>query len=135
MSYLNVPRLHFYGTFTANPSTRNNNPANYNLPPDFPTPPVDPSNWNPDGNHAWTFAGCTVQTVIGPDGSPLQDPLVGTAVSSAATEPQSSPKLVDLDTEQQLVSMIFGLQIQIGDAASGTVTGNFQPQPFNDLQG
>lgn len=135
MSYLDVPRLHFFGTFTADPSTLNNDADNYGQlePPFSPPPPgLDPG-WNPNGSHAWTFEGCTVQTVVGPDGSSVQDPLVGTAVSSAATAPNSSPKLVDLDTEQQLVSMIFGLQIQVGDSTSGTVTGNFQPQPFNDL--
>ncbi len=133
MSYLDVPRLHFYGTFTADPSTRNNTAANYNLPRDFPTSPTNRHNWNPDGSHKWAFVDCTVQTVIGPDGSPSQDVLVGKEVSSAATEPNSSPKLVDLDTQQQLVSMIFGLQIRVGDSASGSVSGYFQPQPFNDL--
>lgn len=136
MSYLDVPRLHFFGNFTANPSTLNNDPTNYEQlePPFQPPPQLDPG-WNPDGDHTWAFQGCTVQTVIGPEGSPAQDPLVGTAVSSTGTEPNSNPKLVDLDPEQQLVSTIFGLQIQIGDAASGWVQGYFQPQPFLDLTG
>lgn len=130
MSYLDVPRLHFYGAFTANPSTLNNTASNYELPPGFPP---NPRNWNQDGSHAWALMDCTVRTVIGPDGSPAKDVLVGSAVSSAATEPGSSPKIVDLDTQQQWVSMIFGLRIQIGDLASGSVSGTFQPQPLNDL--
>jgi hypothetical protein len=145
MSYLDVPRLHFFGTFTANPSTRNNDPNNFG---ETPTQIFlgGTEGWNPQGSHSWTLGGCTVRTVIGPDGSPSQDPLVGTAVASAAT-PQSqtqcqvglggasTPKLVDLDPDNQQVSMIFGLQIQIGDSTSGTVTGSFLPQNFLDING
>jgi hypothetical protein len=46
MSYLDVPRLHFTGTFMANPSTINNDPLNYdpkilNFPnPNNPTTPA-----------------------------------------------------------------------------------------------
>lgn len=125
MSYLDAPRLHFFGAFTANPSTLNNTPTNYQL-----QPPLDPD-WNPNGSHAWTFPSVTVQTVVGPDGPGSGDPLVGTPVAS--TNQPSTAKLVDLDTEQQMVSMIFGLQIQVGNSASGTVTGTFQPSPFMDI--
>jgi hypothetical protein len=125
MSYLDVPRLHFFGAFTANPSTLNNTPTNYNL-----QPPLAPM-WNPNGSHAWKFPNVTVQTVVGPDGPGAGDPLVGTPVAS--TDQPSTAKLVDLDTEQQMVSMIFGLQVQVGNAASGTVTGTFQPSPFMDI--
>ncbi len=125
MSYLDVPRLHFFGSFTANPSTINNTPTNYSL-----QPPLDPS-WNPNGSHAWKFPSVTVQTVVGPDGPGSGDPLVGTPVTS--TNQPSTAKLVDLDPEQQMVSMIFGLQIQVGSSASGTVTGTFQPSPFMDI--
>jgi len=137
MSYLDVPRLHFFGTFTANPSTVNNDATNYEQlePPFSPPPPSLDQGWNPDGDHTWAFVGCTVRTVTGDDGSPSQDPLVGTAVASTGTEPHSSPKLVDLDPEQQMVSTLFGLRIQIGDETSGWVTGTFQPQPFLDLTG
>jgi hypothetical protein len=30
MSYLDLPRIHFFGVFIAEPSTINNNPRNYN---------------------------------------------------------------------------------------------------------
>lgn len=33
MSYLDVPRLHFAGSFTANPSTINNTSTNYGYNP------------------------------------------------------------------------------------------------------
>lgn len=135
MSYLDVPRLHFYGDFTADPSTINNQPDNYEMlaPPFSPPPSKLELGWIPNGSHAWTFEKCKVRTVIGSDGSPSRDALVGTKVFSSGSAPQSSPKLVDLDPEQQWVSMIFGLRIEIGDPASGTVSGVFQPQPLNDL--
>ncbi len=125
MSYLDLPRLHFFGTFLANPSTLDNTPANYNL-----QPPLVPL-WNPDGSHAWQFPSCAVQTVVGPSGTGTGDPLVGTPVAS--TDSPSTAKLVDLDTEQQMVSTIFGLQVQVGSAASGTFVGTFQPVPFMDI--
>jgi hypothetical protein len=135
MSYLDVPRLHFYGDFTADPSTINNQPVNYELlaPPFSPPPSKLDLGWIPNGSHAWTFEKCKVRTVIGSDGLPSRDALVGTGVFSSGSVPKSSPKLVDLDPEQQWVSMIFGLRIEIGDPASGTVSGVFQPQPLNDL--
>jgi len=133
MSYLDVPRLCFFGAFTANPSTLNNIPANYNLPPNPKRSDKFASNWNQNGDHSWLLQGCTVQTVIGPDGSPAQDVLVGATVSAVGTQQNSNPKLVDLDAQQQYVSMIFGLQIQIGDSSAVWVSGHFQPQPFLDI--
>lgn len=148
MSYLDVPRLHFFGTFTADPSTVNNVPMNYHLPPEYTTlEDSGQQDWNPKGTHDWIIQGCTVQSVIFTDGlvNP-EDPLVNTPVSSAGTPPTSScavgpprsqtnPKIVDLDTQQQQASTIYGLQITIGDPTSGTVTGSFLPQQFMDSFG
>ena len=44
MSYLDAPRIHFFGTFFANPSTINNTLSNFDL-----KPPLD-LQWNPDGS-------------------------------------------------------------------------------------
>jgi len=46
MSYLDVPRLHFSGTFIAKPSTLNNAPTNFDPANTQPDP-----FWNPNGNH------------------------------------------------------------------------------------
>ena len=59
MSYLSSPRLHFSGTFRADPSTLNNTPDNFNSNNNFP-----PNNgsevsnnlqlyWNPNGTAAF----------------------------------------------------------------------------------
>ena len=125
MSYLDLPRLHFFGTFRADPSTLNNTAQNYTL-----QPPLSPA-WNPDGSHAWQFPSCTVQTAVLASGTSASDPVVGAPVAS--TDKPSVAKLVDLDTEQQMVSMIFGLQVQVGNAASGTFTGTFEATAFNDI--
>lgn len=123
MSYLDVPRLHFAGTFTANPSTINNTPSNY-----------DPANvnnglvlsWNPYGSHAWTIDAKVTSFVdtsgkIHTDG----DPLIGASFASYVPSQQSVAKLVDLDTEQQGVTRLFGLNLQLtlGGSTSSSLQG------------
>jgi hypothetical protein len=128
MSYLNAPRLTFFGQFSACPSTLNNDPCNY----DPATKNLTPS-WNPKGSHVFTITGCTITGLTMPDGSAgAGDPLLGTPVASI-DEPYPA-KLVDLDTEQQMVSMIFGMSLQVGSASCG-FSGAFAPVCFNDIFG
>jgi hypothetical protein len=79
MSYLDVPRLHFTGTFMANPSTINNDPKNYAYQP--VTNPINLDlSWNPYGSHAWTI-NATVRSFVDTN-SQLHtsgDPLIGAA--------------------------------------------------------
>jgi hypothetical protein len=126
MSYLDVPRLHFAGTFTANPSTINNDPLNYN-PALVNGPANNPDNvglvlsWNPYGSHAWMISG-QVTSFVDSSGQLHTggDPLIG--ASFASYMPQQIPaKLVDLDTEQQGVTRLFGLNLQL------TLTGGTAP--------
>ncbi len=129
MSYLSLPRLHFAGIFMTNPSTVNNSACNYNP---LVTDP-DPS-WNPDGPAFWQFQDCTVKSVVYADGStdPGDDPIIG--ASLAGTDNPSTAKLVDLDPMQQMVSQIWGLQLQLSlSSGSGQFTGDFQPVAFADL--
>src|SRR5437868_3719910 len=107
MSYLDVPRLHFAGSFIAKPSTVNNDPKNFS-PQVQPPVPTSELNWNPNGNHAWQFLNCKVTTAVAASGQ-ISDPVIGATVLS--TDQPIVAKLVDLDTEQQLVSQIWGLQI------------------------
>ena len=134
MSYLDVPRLHFAGTFIAKPSTVNNTATNF----DPATPSTRPGlvlSWNPYGNHDWQFTGCTVQTAVTKDGtvwnSSHSEPIIGAAVNS--TDQPVTAKLVDLDTEQQMVSQIFGLQIKVAISATDFFVGNFRAISFNDI--
>jgi hypothetical protein len=130
MSYLDVPRLHFSGTFIAKPSTVNNTPQNFDPKVTNPSPA-----WNPNGNHAWQFLNCQVKTAVNASCQILQsnsdDPVIGAAVSS--TDEPINAKLVDLDTEQQMVSQVWGLQIKVAVSDTEYFVGNFRVVPFNDI--
>lgn len=121
MSYLDTPRLHFFGQFTANPSTVNNAPLNY----DFAT--ALQSSWNDGGNHGFALQSCAVTSVVMPADSTGTDPIVGATLSS-----QGRAVIVDLDTEQQLVSTIYGLNVQIA-LGGATITGAMTPVNFFDI--
>lgn len=151
MSYLNVPRLHFYGNFQADPSTVNNNDNNWddnlqlssnqtpNVPPLPPTaPPNNPPGantsvyWNPDGTHNWKLKDCTVTGYANDNGPQTAgDPIIGAPVLSSGKYPA---KIVDLDPDNQCVSQIWGLQIQILIPGTQTsMTATMPPSAFSDL--
>jgi len=118
MSYLDCPRLHFFGNFTANPSTINNISTNYDM-----SKPRGPVVWNPNGKHNFSLNNCAVTSLV----------MDGTGSTESGTVATSQTGvLVDLDTEQQMVSMIFGmiLKITVGKAS---VTGTFRPVNFFDI--
>ncbi len=141
MSYLQSPRLHFAGSFQADPSTVNNDPehfdtskfqSNYTLP----GPGATNGWWNPGGTAAWRFFGCTVQQVVYRDGTicddPAVDPVVGAPVASG--EGRTEGKLVDLDPEQQMVSEVWGFQVTLGGSGSGfAIRGDFEVTGFADI--
>jgi hypothetical protein len=131
MSYLDVPRLHFAGTFMANPSTINNdslnyNPANVNGPQNNPTNIGLVLSWNPYGSHAWTISA-QVTSFIDTYGKlhTSGDPLIGASFASYIPPQQVVAKLVDLDTEQQGVTRLFGLNLQLtlGGSAKAAMQG------------
>ena len=127
MSYLDVPRLTFFGQFTANPSTSNNDPGNYSM-----TAPMDTSqSWNPCGRHNFSFNNCQVTSIATASGLTLAghgtDPILGAALTTG------SAVLVDLDPDQQLVSQIFGLSVSIALSGTATIQGTMQPVNFFDI--
>jgi len=130
VSYLDIPRLHFSGTFIANPSTINNTPANYNPAVTNPVP-----SWNPNGNHAWQFKNCTVRSAVDATGNIFQtsaaDPVIGACVDSVNSP--STAKLVDLDTDQQMVSEVWGLKVKVAISDTDYFTGLFRVAPFDDI--
>src|SRR5258706_4422714 len=126
MSYLDVPRLHFAGTFRADPSTVNNTPQNFD-----PATGINPQNdgWNPNGTGQWQILNCQVQSVVYNDGtigsSAAEDPVIGSPVQG--TDQPRIAKLVDLDSEQQMVSEIYGFQVELGASTTSTAfVGNFE---------
>ena len=118
MSYLDRPRLHFFGQFTANPSTVNNTPTNYDM-----SEPLGDLAWNPDGRHNFSIDNCKITSFV-TDGPPSNES--GTVTSSQIGV------LVDLDTQQQGVSQIIGMKLTI-TVGKGSVTGVFRPVNFADM--
>lgn len=136
MSYLQRPRMHFAGRFRADVSTVNNTPANFQEAGfSLQSSPL----WNPFGT-AWFGVDCKVTSVCYRDGtdasSPDDDPVVGLAFGSPAPRMGQSARLVDLDSEQQGVSQIFGLQLSlVTPDAQKLLDGAFVVAPFTDILG
>lgn len=143
MSYFDLPRLYFSGTFRASPSTINNVPANY------AEPAILQKLWNPKGSHDFqilrgneftippsvTVQPCTIKAIATADGTiltdPAADPLIGQLVVS--TNSPSVAKLVDLDVSQQQVSQIWGMQIGIGDPDGDWIVADYYPAYFQQI--
>jgi hypothetical protein len=141
MSYLHPVRLHFSGRFRADVSTVNNVTAHFdnnNFNPKFQTPGPGATNgwWQPAGTGAWRLLDCSVKRACRDDGTaaatPAADSAVGLSVRESAD--RSSAKLVDLDPDQQGVSMIFGLTVRLTDGQGRILMqGDLEPTPFFDL--
>lgn len=135
MSYLNPLRLHFHGTFVAAPSTVNNDPTNYNNATFKPGDQErSKGSWNPAGDASWRFMGCSITSAYDATGTAAApgDPVLTCLI--ADSDRQAPAKLVDLDSEQQLVSQIWGLEVRITSAAGDTLMrGRYQVAPFIDL--
>jgi hypothetical protein len=132
MCYLDFPRINFSGQFTTGPSTINNTPANYNAANAGSLVP----GWNPDGNAFFQLQGCTVQTVVTSASGPTASELDGTPVASTDNWGGSGvpAKIVDLDPEQQMVSMLYGLQLKFG-SGDNTLVGDMTPMWFQNFFG
>ncbi len=157
MSYLDTPRVHFTGTFVANPSTINNTPDNY-LPASYQqikddlnqfnaqyeawkkdpqqNPPPNQStktlNWNPNGKGVFQIKSCTIQSFIGHDGTRhdagnSDDPLIGATLESFNGPSGMPGKLVDLDTDLQVHTRLYGLYLKLRFKGSTTpvINGHF----------
>lgn len=129
MSYLHLPRVHFFGRFFADPSTVNNVPSNY-AAGDNPSPV-----WNPNGTHHFRLVDCRVSSASNQDGeflaTPSADPLIGASIVSI--EDQGVAKLVDLDTDQQGVSAIFGHRLSLNLPGGLTLIGDMHTAEANGL--
>jgi hypothetical protein len=144
MSYLNAVRLHFAGTFRANPGTVNNDTRHFNAATfkeryqtvqDAGPPGNQNGWWNPKGANAFRLSECSVTKICYADGTsatlPGQDPILQMTVREAQDRPAA--KIVDLDPEQQFVSEIWGLQINVSDGERTAIKGEFLPVSFSDM--
>ena len=134
MSYLHPIRLHFAGRFRADVSTVNNNRQhfdNQNFNPNFQLPGNNKGMWQPAGTGAWRLLDCRVTSVHG--GNSDDDIALSATIRESGDRP--SAKIVDLDPDQQGVSMIFGLTVRLIDAQGRSlVQGDFEPAAFFDLR-
>lgn len=139
MSYLSALRLHFAGGFVAAPSTVNNDITHYNnadFKPEYQLPQSATSMngwWNPTGDNRFTV-DCRATAAGYQDGSAAiagTDPVLAFAVKSIN---RPNAKIVDLDPQQQMVSMVFGMELSVGSATGGVplLKGVFEPAPFTD---
>ncbi|HEY3841440.1 MAG TPA: hypothetical protein VGL72_32940 [Bryobacteraceae bacterium] len=131
MSYLDSPRLHFRGWFQADVSTINNDVTAYDI---NSSAAPDPG-WNPEGTAIFRLVNCAITGAFLHGRlitTSSEDPAIGMSLQNAN---QRAPgKLVDLDPQQQMVSMIFGMQVRLVSASLATVMqAEFKPAPFANL--
>lgn len=140
MSYLQLPRLAFFGHFQADVSTVNNDPRhfeNLSFEPYFQDLREGQQQngwWNPVGTGIFRFRDASVQTLhaiqgqIPAGGDPAEKLLVGNATDRA------SAKIVDVDPDWQLASNLYGLGITLV-APDGRVVlrAEYEANPFRDL--
>jgi hypothetical protein len=141
MSYLNSPRLTFAGQFQADPSTVNNDPTHFDNATFIPAYQEYEAGqnlngwWNPDGTGSWRFIGCTITSVTYKDGTtttnPGDDPIIGMSIEDANA--RVAGKIVDLDSEQQMVSMLWGLIVRITAGGNDVMKGEYEPAPFTNI--
>ena len=140
MSYLDPTRLHFAGQFQANVSTVNNDPTHFDNATFTPQDQEYGNGatngwWNPQGSGDWRLLGCEVTSAYN-EGAPAEssDPVLACAI--ADSDDAVPAKLVDLDPQQQLVSMVWGLTVRIVDSdGNDLMTGDFVPAAFTNLWG
>jgi hypothetical protein len=141
MSYLDLPRIYFAGRFFANPSTINNKLANYS--PDvrlLPFPVKEQTTSvleeyagfqyiNPYGLHNFYFTECVVTGFHTEDGVYLSgQPPLGIVASGTP-----HAKIVDLDPDQQSISQLFGLAINLQFNDGSGFQGPLEPTCLQDL--
>ena len=137
MSYLDSPRIHFRGWFQADVSTINNDVRmfqNASFVPEYQNMNVNGS-WNPKGTAVFRILDCSITGgfLNGQALTTLQDDAVIGLTLQNSTE-RAPGKLVDLDPQQQMVSMIFGMQVRLaGPHAEALFEGDFKPTAFTNL--
>ncbi|KYF76302.1 hypothetical protein BE17_52395 [Sorangium cellulosum] len=141
MSFLNRIRLAFAGTFQADVSTVNNDVRHFDnatFKSSFQELPEGNSAngwWNPMGSGAFRLLDCRVTGVWYDDGSftddPTKDPVVGMLIGGS--NDRTSGKMVDLDPQYQVVTMLWGLDVRLTDDEGATsFRGRYQPNAMRD---
>ena len=110
-SYLDYPRIHFYGHFRADSCTRNNDRCNYRMDKPF-NPDLNGVDWGFNGTNEFQLYDAQVTSVIYSDGtSSTTDSIVGRRIIGNLKHPHA--KLTDLDTDIQDHSTVYGMKFGI----------------------
>jgi hypothetical protein len=140
MSYLGPLRLHFAGRFQAAPSTVNNDPTHFDTAKFLPSfQKLETASslngwWNPRGDADFRLINCSVTSAFLADGSPALDDDPVRQSMIADSDRAAPAKMVDLDSCQQLVTMLFGLEIRVAERTGATLAGGaFEPAAFFDI--
>ena len=111
-SYLDTPRIYFFGNFRADISTVNNVNCNFDLDLNY----LNDTNedFNAVGTGEFSFLNAEVYGAVGKDGTFTEnDPVIGAKVFDNGKRPFA--KLVDLDVDvQSTFSTVFGMKFGIG---------------------
>lgn len=131
----------FSGQFQADPSTVNNDPTHFDNDTFKPAYQKyqDGKNangwWNPDGTGNWRFVGCTVKSVTYLDGTstsdPVADPVIGMTIIDSDT--RVCGKIVDLDSQQQGVSALWGLIVRLVANGKDVIRSGYEVAAFTNL--
>jgi hypothetical protein len=141
VSYLDPPRLHFAGTFLTNPSTINNAIENYSPTIVYNNNPPSDTNpnsvwWNPMGQAFFKIPTATVTGAVGTKPVAPDDPVLNAQIVSVITGAMNAQyaRLVDLDPDQQAVSLVVGLALQISTVNSSmSLTGVVRAMCIQDI--
>ena len=111
-SYLDYPRVHFYGKFRADASTPNNERCYFDVNIDAYENDTDHiKNWNYIGTNEFSIQN-TFVTGVTTDSGGTKDEVIGAAVLDSSSHPFA--KMVDIDTEWQLVATtVYGMVFRI----------------------
>ncbi|MBR1219120.1 hypothetical protein JQ557_14040 [Bradyrhizobium sp. U87765 SZCCT0131] len=138
MSYLDLPRLCFTGSFQVDVSTINNTVAYYDnaaFQPSYQEPGSNGGGWNPDGTGFFRFVDCKITAAALADRwitDAAADPVIGMALENA--DSHVFGKLADLDPQQQMCSEIWGMKVRLTDGGTAAAfAGDYTPGPFFNL--
>ena len=142
MSFLNDVRLVFSGRFQADVSTVNNDVRHFDnatFEPDFQKFSEGRKLngwWNPTGSGAFRLLNCAIVAVHYDDGTgttdAASDPAVGMRI--AGSDDRTSGKIVDIDPQWQLASVLWGLEVRLSDDREPNFfSGRYEPHAFRDL--
>ncbi|XP_035682166.1 uncharacterized protein LOC118419733 isoform X2 [Branchiostoma floridae] len=120
-----ILRLNFAGRFLADVSTYNNDWSNFDI---HKFDPMHNPHFNPKGSNDFRLVDCKVTKVCLKDGHCVEnDPIVGQPI--IGSDSTTAGKLVDLDTDNQVQSEIWGLVIGV----DGFFKGDLKPRSFNHM--